>query len=167
MKRILLAVVAVIVCSALAVCGPYFGVENAGRTLEPEFVVGADIGGRIGGSGWTLGVDASLTDPNLLTLVDWWIIGLDVSGEWGAVAKVNDTGSLTYGCMLTVNQALELDPGSFDVGNLGLELWTVALCAEGYVGPFSAWIGCDFEWDVVHPTTVLTMTPVVGFFVHW
>jgi hypothetical protein len=142
--------------------GLYFGIEQVGTTLAPQSVVGVDLVTGVGSSGWKIDVDARLTDPDLLKLVDNWLLDLDIGGTWGQVATINQTGSLAYGCLFGFGQTLELNPIQFP-NSVGLVSWTTTLEAEGYVGPFTAWLGCNFTWFGVN----LALEPFAGFLVHW
>jgi len=151
--------------SALAVCGPYFGIENVGLTANPEFIAGCDLSGRLGTSDWLMTVDGWYTNPNILDNTDASTFDLDVSLGWVQVATINQTGSLIYGCDFSIAQTVAFEPLSpgDTLDDLALAIWLMDLRAEGYVGPFSAWIGCGL--DLL--TDPVGFVPTVGFLVDW
>lgn len=166
MKRNLgvLSLIVVLVGFAASAAGPYFGIENTGNDLAPVLIFGADFSAPFGS--WDLSLDGQFTDPDLMTLLDNWIIDFAAGLDWGQTARFADasgiqTGSLAYGCGFTFEQAFELDPSNYP-DTLDLVLWTTTLEIEGYVGPFSAWIGCDLPWN----QTWLTPELSAGFLVH-
>jgi len=164
MKRALALIAAVLLgLSALAICGPYFGVENVGLTAQPELIAGWDFGGRIGNSDWTFIVDAQHTNEDIVLNNDPWIFDLDVSLGWEQAVTVNQTGSLVYGCIFTITQTVAFEPlrPGQTVEDLALDTWSTGLFAEGYVGPLSAWFGCELD------LMTLDLVPTVGFLVDW
>ena len=166
MKRVLIVAASLVLAlSALAVCGPYFGVENVGLTANPEFTLGCDISGRIGTSDWMVTVDGWYTNLDVLDNTDPGTLDMDVSLDWRQVATVNQTGSLIYGCTFTVGQTIAFEPlaQGETLADLDLAVWLTALKAEGFVGPLTAWLGC--ELDLL--TGPVGFVPIVGFFVHW
>ncbi len=166
MKRIAILSIAVLMSlSALVLGGPYFGVENIGIVAAPEFICGADVDGHIGLSPWTFAADARYTDPDLLTLVDNWIVDLDFGVGWTQTASVNETGTLSYGCEFSVSQSGEFKPNAYPQ-KIKIAAYTVGLRAEGFVGPLTVWLGAEFPWRKALPTE-FGFVPEVGFLVHW
>ncbi len=167
MKKVLglcVLALALIGFGTLAVCGPfhpYFGVENIGLVTAPEFICGVafeDTGGP-----WSLNCDGSYTNPNLLDRGSPWIFDFAVTLGWGHVATIDQTGSLKYGCRFTFDQSIELAPAKLPE-EIEKIAQTTGLAAEGYVGPLTAWIGCDFPWL---GGKWLDLIPSLGFLVYW
>ena len=164
MKRVLVGIVALLLgMSALVTGGPYFGVENVGIVAAPEVVIGADIGGLIGVSGWTFDADGWYTNPDLLVLGDPWMLDLVLVLGWTQTASINQTGMLTYGCEFTIDQSGEFGPGAYPQ-KVEMISRSTGLTAEGFVGPLSVWFGCEFPWL---NGKWLDMIPTVGFLVSW
>ena len=149
MKKQLLALLMLAVLSAVAFAGPsinpWFEVNVpeiiGGSVLPPTLDAGVSVEGMLSPS-WFIDLGFTYSDPNLLAEDDDLSLGFESNIGFDELVTVNTTGSLLYGCLLSLTCDMDYNvnyPSNFDIVAL-----TPGLMAEGYVGPLTVWAGVGF-----------------------
>ena len=148
MKKLLTVFAVLMISSALAFAGPsinpFIEIENVGITAVPSLEAGVTVAGLLSPS-WFIDLGFTYSDFNLLLPDNNLVLVFEANIGFDELATVNTTGSLLYGCLLSLTCDVTYNtnyPGPLDVA-----LFEPGFIAEGYVGPLSVWGGLSLPWD--------------------
>ena len=161
MKRTLLALLMTALLSAVAFAGPslnpWFEIDVLdARIAMPTLGAGATVEGMLSQS-WFIDLGFTYFDANLLNDSNKISLGFESNIGFDELATVNQTGSLMYGCLLSLTCDVTYKmqyPNQLDVKS-----FTPGFLAEGYVGPLTVWGGLGLPWNGV---TWLDFVPTFG-----
>lgn len=152
MKRMLLSLLMTAVLSAVAFAGPslnpWFEINVpeilGGVVPSPTLDAGFTIEGMLS-SAWFIDLGFTYADGNLLNDANKVSLGFVSNIGFDQVATINQTGSLTYGCLFSFvcDVVYKMDYPD----RLNLKKVVPGFIAEGYVGPLSVWAGLELPWD--------------------
>jgi len=163
MKKLLTVFAVLMISSALAFAGPsinpFIEIENVGITAVPTLDAGVSVEGMLSPI-WFIDLGFTYSDGNLLDELSQLGLGFESNIGFDEVATVNTTGSLIYGCLLSLTCDMDYAvnyPDNFTI--LGL---IPGLMAEGYVGPLTVWAGVGFPL-AMRPNGNVIQPPAFGF----
>ena len=147
MKKQLLALLMLAVLSAVAFAGPsitpFIEIENVGIVAQPTLELGATVEGMLSPS-WFIDLGFTYGDTNLLNRNNSVSLDFESNIGFDELATVNTTGSLVYGCLLSLTCDVTYETNYPNATKLiGLE---PGFKAMGYVGPLSLWAGLSLPW---------------------
>jgi len=156
-KRIVILAVAVTMAAAFALpalagasINPWFEVASSeirnGVIDAPYLDAGVSIEAMLS-SAWFIDTSITYNDEDLLKSDHIFGLGFEANVGFTESATVNQTGSLTYGCALSLTADADyiLDyPKGIKFAVDGDRV--VGFMAEGFVGPLTLWGGIDFPW---------------------
>lgn len=165
MKRVLLTLLMTAVLSAVAFAGPsinpWFEIGSegivAGNITAPTLEAGVSVEGSLS-SAWFIDLGFTYDDLDLLNRTNPFTLGFEANIGFDQLATVNQTGSLVYGCSLSIASDATYKINQFP-DQIKLRDRTTGFVLEGYVGPLTLWGGVDFPWD---GTQWLDIVPTFG-----
>ena len=85
MKKLIVAVLMVLMLSITAFAGPYFSLVNTGLELDPALTIGYTDTFDVQTGGFILAIDFNWLDKELLTYSSNWYFGAEASVDLGAL----------------------------------------------------------------------------------
>jgi len=155
MKRALVISLLMLTMSAVAFAGPSLNpwfevnvpeiVKSGGGyyMAAPTLEAGATVEGMLSGD-WFIDLGFAYLDDDLLDNENSNVLAFASDIGLDKIATVNQTGSLKYGCNITLGLGVDYLMDYQD--GLVIEEFTPGFVVEGYVGPLSIWGGLALPW---------------------
>lgn len=164
-RRMVVALLAVLVIGVAGFAGPYFEVEQNPIALETSFVVGYDFTSHYMVPGdpvvwpqkplFSVAGDLHATNDNVWVYPTPWAFGgfFSIGNPWVDFKLGTD---------------LQLDPSAWPT-YVGLDLWETTLTVTGYPSPFVTVYGAmTFAYEHISgPVWAWAIDPVIGIKCHW